>query len=185
MSPARRPLRYKATLRILISQPCVYATQELLGDRSTMQRPHIMKCLDVILGPAGVVRPRTTPASKDLFVRDRHAFPVNRKDADAYRTNVGMLLYLHTCFDITKEVNYLAGFNTQAPTTEHAQKLRKVAQYLKGRLAANTSVRYPRNCPIQLTACVGRRSVQGTPRLQVPVRLHGSDPSQCGTLLAL
>jgi hypothetical protein len=84
-----------------------------------------------------------------------------------------MLLYLHTCFDITKEVNYLAGF-TQAPTTEHAQKLRKVAQYLKGRLAANTSVRYPRNCPIQLTAWA-----------DAAYRVHPDSKSQFGCMVAI
>ena len=138
------------------------------------QRPHIKKCLDVILGPDyATVRPRTTPASKDLFVRDGNATPLNRKEADAYRTQVGMLLYLHTCFDITKEVNWLAGF-TQAPTTEHMQKLRKVAQYLKGRLAANTSVRYPRNCPIQLTAWA-----------DAAYRVHPDSKSQYGCMVAI
>ena len=74
------------------------------------QRPHIEKCLEAILGPNYEhIRPRTTPASKDLFVTDKHAAPLNRKEADTYRTQVGMLLYLHTCFDITKEVNWLAG----------------------------------------------------------------------------
>jgi hypothetical protein len=58
--------------------------------RSTSDLTCIKKYVlhDVILSPAGVVRPRTTPASKDLFVRDRHATPLKRKDVDAYRTNV-------------------------------------------------------------------------------------------------
>ena len=116
---------------------------------------------------------RMTPASKDLFVTDKHATPLNRKEADTYRTQVGMLLYLHTCFDITKEVNWLAGF-TQAPTTEHAQKLRKVAQYLKGRLTQRIALRFPRNCGIQLTAWA-----------DAAYRVHPESRSQYGCMVAI
>jgi hypothetical protein len=138
------------------------------------QRPHIEKCLEAILGPNYEhIRSRTTPASKDLFVTDKHAAPLNRKEADTYRTQVGMLLYLHTCFDITKEVNWLAGF-TQAPTTEHAQKLRKVAQYLKGRLTQRIALRFPRNCGIQLTAWA-----------DAAYRVHPESRSQYGCMVAI
>jgi len=84
-----------------------------------------------------------------------------------------MLLYLHTCFDITKEVNWLAGF-TQAPTTEHAQKLRKVAQYLKGRLTQRIALRFPRNCGIQLTAWA-----------DAAYRVHPESRSQYGCMVAI
>jgi hypothetical protein len=46
---------------------------------------------------------------------DRTCDPPQPEGADTYRIQVGMILYLHTCFDITKEVNWLAGF-TQAPS---------------------------------------------------------------------
>ena len=49
------------------------------------QRPHIEKCLEAILGPNYEhIRPRTTPASKDLFVTDKHAAPLNRKELSGY-----------------------------------------------------------------------------------------------------
>ena len=137
------------------------------------QRPHIEKCLETILGDHSNIRTRQTPSSKDLFHEDKTATPLTKKEADTYRTQVGMLLYLHTCYDITKEVNWLAGF-TKAPTTEHAQKLRKVAQYLKGRLAQRIALRFPRNCGIHLTAWA-----------DAAYRVHPESRSQYGCMVAI
>ncbi len=51
----------------------------------THQRPHIEKCLEAILGPNyEQIRSRMTPASKDLFVTDKHATPLNRKAGSGY-----------------------------------------------------------------------------------------------------
>ncbi len=62
----------------------------------------------------------------DLFTVDKTATPIN---IERYRKRVGMLLYLQTCFDITKEINYLAA-HVAAPTSDHEAKMFKVAQYL-------------------------------------------------------
>jgi hypothetical protein len=137
------------------------------------QVPHIKKCLAEILGPDYTnrdVRSRHTPSSSDLFKADRHAKPIN---SDRYRKRVGMLLYLQTCYDISKEVNYLAA-HVSAPTSDHEIKMRKVAQYLKGRLAGNITLRYPRNCKIKLTAWA-----------DAAFNVHTGARSQFGAMLAL
>ena len=137
------------------------------------QVPHIKKCLAEILGPDygnRDVRSRHTPSSSDLFKTDRHAKPIN---SDLYRKRVGMLLYLQTCYDISKEVNYLAA-HVSSPTSDHEIKMRKVAQYLKGRLAGDITLRYPRNCSIKLTAWA-----------DAAFNVHTGARSQFGAMLAL
>ncbi len=61
------------------------------------QRPHIEKCLEAILGPNyEQVRSRMTPASKDLFVTDKHATPsTGKKRIRTAPTSVCSSTYIH------------------------------------------------------------------------------------------
>jgi len=135
------------------------------------QLPHIQNCVEEILGTNhSSIRSRLTPSSMDLFTVDKTATPI---DIERYRKRVGMLLYLQTCFDITKEINYLAAHVT-APTSDHEAKMFKVAQYLKGRITSGITLKFPLGCTIRLTAWA-----------DASFRVHPGARSQYGAMVAI
>ena len=135
------------------------------------QLPHIQNCVEEILGTNhSSIRSRLTPSSMDLFAVDKTATPIN---IERYRKRVGMLLYLQTCFDITKEINYLAA-HVAAPTSDHEAKMFKVAQYLKGRIASGITLTFPLGCTIRLTAWA-----------DASFRVHPGARSQYGAMVAI
>jgi hypothetical protein len=135
------------------------------------QLPHIQNCVEEILGTNhSSVRSRLTPSSMDLFAVDKTATPIN---IERYRKRVGMLLYLQTCFDITKEINCLAA-HVAAPTSDHEAKMFKVAQYLKGRITSGITLKFPLGCTIRLTAWA-----------DASFRVHPGARSQYGAMVAI